>query len=241
MRVLAIETSTAWGSVAITDAGGVVAERSADVPGQHLEWLVSAIDAMLTEARLDRTSVDGLAVSIGPGRFNGLRIGLATASAWAATAGRPLAGVSTLDTIAAGTSVEPAGVEPAGAKPAAGALVLAVLDVRRGEVAAALYRRVEGLARLTANVVAPPDRLRDALPPITEPLIVAGDGLERHQAAVLEALAPWAAPAAPEQWRPRASVVGMLGRSRLVRGDHDDPLTLVPVYARPVDAREYAR
>jgi len=82
VRVLAIETSTAWGSVAITDAGGVVAERSADVPGQHLEWLVSAIDAMLTEARLDRTSVDGLAVSIGPGRFNGLRIGLATASAW---------------------------------------------------------------------------------------------------------------------------------------------------------------
>ena len=197
MRALAIETSTAWGSVALVDAGGVVAERSARVPGQHLEWLVGAIDGMLAEAGLDRRLVDGLAVSIGPGRFNGLRIGLATASAWARTAGRPLAGISTLDAIAAGTSVESArhergGAEQPGVTHAEGTLVLAVLDVRRGDLAAALYRRAGDLRRLMANVVVPPAGLRDALPAISEPLIVAGDGLERYQAAVLAALAPWA-------------------------------------------------
>jgi len=228
VRVLAIETSTAWGSVALVDAGGLVAERSARVPGQHLEWLLPAIGELLTDARVDRGMVDGLAVSLGPGRFNGLRIGLATASAWAVSTPCPMVGISTLDAIAAG-------------QPATESLVLAVLDVRRGEVAAALYRHVSALTRLTLDLVAPPQRLREVLPPIAEPLVVTGDGLERYQAVVLAALAPWATSAPPGCWRPQASVVARLGRARLVRGEHDDPLTLGPIYARPVDAREFVR
>jgi len=228
VRVLAIETSTAWGSVALADAGGLIAERSSRVPGQHLEWLVPAIGEVLADAGLDRGMVDGLAVSLGPGRFNGLRIGLATASAWAVTTGRPIVGISTLDAIAAG-------------QPATESLVLAVLDVRRGEVAAALYRHEPILTRLTLDLVAPPARLREVLPPIVESLVVTGDGLERYQAVVLAALAPWATTTPPECWRPQASIVARLGRARLVRGEHDDPLTLGPIYARPVDAREFAR
>jgi tRNA threonylcarbamoyladenosine biosynthesis protein TsaB len=226
VRVLAIETATARGSVAIVDAGGVVVERTAPVPGQHLEWLVPAISELLVEIRKDRADIDGLAVSIGPGRFNGLRIGLATASAWAATTGLPVVGISTLDAIAAGVS---------------GALILAVLDVRRGDVAAALYRTAPALTRLTDTVVCPPVRLCDALPSITEPCTVAGDGLERHQPAILAALAPWGAAAPLERWQPRAACVGALGRARLLRGERDDPLTLVPQYARPVDAQGFAR
>ncbi len=228
MRVLAIETSTAWGSVALVDAGGIMAERSARVPGQHLEWLLPAIGEVLADARGDRGMVDGLAVSVGPGRFNGLRIGLATASAWAVTTPCPMVGISTLDAIAGG-------------QPATESLVLAVLDVRRAEVAAALYRHVPALTRLTPDLVAPPQRLREVLPPIAEPLVVTGDGLERYQAVVLAALAPWATSTSPGCWRPQASIVGRLGRARLVRGEHDDPLTLGPIYARPVDAREFVR
>jgi tRNA threonylcarbamoyladenosine biosynthesis protein TsaB len=240
VRVLAIETSGAWGSVALADATGVIAERSAEVPGQHLEWLVPAIEALLVGGAIDRSQVDGLAVSLGPGRFNGLRIGLVTASAWATTTGRPLVGISTLDAIAAGAHSQAHPGGPADATSPS-ALILAAADVRRGEIAAALYRRDGTPPRLTADIVVEPPRLREALPAIVEPVLVTGDALQRYASEVLAALAPWGAAAPPEAWRPRAAAVALLGRARLIRGERDDPATLVPRYARPVDAREFAR
>jgi tRNA threonylcarbamoyladenosine biosynthesis protein TsaB len=241
VRVLAIETSVAWGSVALADAAGVIAERVAEVPGQHLEWLVPSIETLLADASIDRSQVDGLAVSLGPGRFNGLRIGLVTATAWATTARRPLVGISTLDAVATGAlrGTEPDATTRAQASPPS--LILAVADVRRGEVAVALYRRASPPLRLAADTVALPSCLRTALPAIAEPVLVVGDALQRYASDVLAALAPWGVAAPPDVWQPRASAVALLGRTRLVRGEHDDLTTLVPRYARPVDAREFAR
>ncbi len=233
MRVLAIETATPQGSVAIVGPDGVLAERSARVPGGHLEWLVDAIAAMLAEARLSQDAIDGLVVSTGPGSFSGLRIGLMTASAWAVATGRPLVGVSTLEVIAAGVAGE--------AAPPDGGLVLAALDVRRGEIATALFRRDGQAARVTPDLILTPAGLRDRLPPIAGGVVVAGDALERHQAAIIDALAPWGAPAPRDCWWPRASIGGALGRARLLGGDRDDPLNLAPRYAREPDARELPR
>lgn len=236
MRVLAIETATPWGSVAVVGPAGVLAEESAHVPRKHLEWLVPAIDAVLVGAGLAKDAIEGLAVSLGPGGFSGLRIGLATASAWAVAAGVPLVGVSTLETIAAGA----VGIDPAA--PGGASLVLAAIDVRRGEIAAALFRSGRPPTRLTPDLVLSPAALGDALPPISagERILVAGDALERYSDAVLAALPPSAVAAPPREWRPKASVSGALGRVRLVRGEGDDPLSLVPRYARHPDAREYA-
>ncbi len=238
MRVLAVETATAQGSVAVVGPHGVLAERSARVAGEHLEWLMSAIAEVLSDARLPVDEIDGLAVSIGPGGFMGLRVGLMTASTWAAATGRPLVGISTLEVIAAGVA------DQAGPSPTAAGLVLAAIDARRGEVAAALFRcgppRDLAPARLTPDVLTPPSAIGDRLPVITEPLVVAGDALERHHAAITGALAPWATPAPHDRWSPRASVGGVLGRIRLLRGDRDDPLHLVPHYAREPDAKEFA-
>ncbi|MBI3997931.1 MAG: tRNA (adenosine(37)-N6)-threonylcarbamoyltransferase complex dimerization subunit type 1 TsaB [Armatimonadetes bacterium] len=241
MRVLAIETATTRGGVALVDAGGALAERAAYVPGQHLEWLVGAIAATLAEAGADRDAVEGLAVSLGPGGFTSLRIGLMTACAWAQTAGRPLVGVSTLDAIAAGIPIPEGRIDASAAGSAgSGHLVLAAVDARRGEIAAALFRRTDGLQRLTADLVVAPEHLRDRLPPIAEPVVVAGDALEQHRETIVATLAPWAGVADREHWWPRASVTGTLGRARLIRGERDDPLRLVPRYARRLDAREFA-
>ncbi len=226
MRVLAIDTATTWGSVAIVDAAGVVAERSAHVPAAHLEWLIPAIKGMLADARVECGAIEGLVVSKGPGGFSGLRIGIVTAAAWAHSLGRPLAGVSTLEVIAAG-------VEASG-------LVLAALDARRGEVAGALFRRADCATRLTPDQLMKPDVVRDRLPPIDEPIVLAGDALERHAAALLAALSPWATAAPPAYWWPRAAIAGTLGRARLLRGERDDPLGLLPDYIRRPDAREFA-
>lgn len=235
MRVLAIETATAHASVAVVGPQGILAERSASATGGHLEWLMGAISSVLADADLAAGDIDGLVASMGPGSFMGLRVGLITASTWAKTTGRPVIGVSTLEVIAAGAR------DPV---ESGTALVLAAIDARRGEVAAALFRCGPPAAaafpeRLTPDVLIAPSEIRARLPALTEPVIVAGDAQERYQAALMDALGPQAAVAARERWWPRASVGGTLGRVRLLRGDRDDPLRLVPRYAREPDAREF--
>lgn len=234
MRVLAIEVSTPRGSVAVVGPLGIISERSADVPGAHLEWLLGAVAAVLGDAHMGSGDVDALSVSLGPGGFVGLRIGAATAAAWAHAAGRPLVGVPTLDVIAAGAVAD-------GGSSSAG-LVLSVADARRGEVAAALYRCgavPADLVRLTPDLLVAPSAIRDLLPPIDEPIVVAGDGLRLHAPAILEALHPWASQAPCDRWSPRASVLGAVGRTRLLRGERHDPMRLVPIYARGPEARAW--
>jgi tRNA threonylcarbamoyladenosine biosynthesis protein TsaB len=217
--VLGIETATARGSVAIVGPDGTVGVRAAHVPGGHLEWLLPAIDDLLTASNLARNAVEGLAVSVGPGGFTGLRIGLMTATAWADGLGRAVAGVSTLEAIAAGA-------EHPGQ-------VLAALDARRGQVTAALFHVEAGRAqRLTPDLLAHPADLRALLPPADGLVLLAGDALEHHAEALLAGFAPHAAAAAFERWWPRADVVAALGRARLVAGEADDPLRLAPRYAR---------
>jgi tRNA threonylcarbamoyladenosine biosynthesis protein TsaB len=225
MRVLAIETATAWGSVAVVAPEGVLGERRARVPGGHLEWLIPAVDEVLTAAGLTPAAIDALAVSIGPGGFSGLRIGLATAAAWAHSLGRPLVAVSTLEAIAAGVPVT--------------GLVLAALDARRGQVVAALFRRDGGVHRMAGDLLVAPGDLGGRLGPVAAPVVIAGDALAVHGAALLEALGPDASVAPEELWWPRAAVVGRLGLARLQRGERDDPVGLTPRYVRRPVAREY--
>ncbi len=218
MRVLALETSSRLGGVAVLGDGAVPVELSAEVPGAHLEWLLGAIDEALERARLLPADIEGLAVSLGPGSFIGLRVGVATAAAWAHIARRPIVGVSTLEVVAAGSG--------------ASGLVLAALDARRGEVVAALFRCDGVPERLCGDLLSSPRALVGRLPDLAEPLVVTGDALERHAEELLGPLAPLATPAPRSLWAPRAVEVGRIGRLRLARGERDDPAALVPVYAR---------
>jgi tRNA threonylcarbamoyladenosine biosynthesis protein TsaB len=225
VRVLAIESATARGSVAIVGPDGVEAEVSALVPGRHLEWLAGAIGRALDDARASPEAIEGVAVSIGPGGFSSLRVGVATAAAWAHARRVPLVAVPTLEVLAAGAA-------PA---VAPGGFVLAAVDARRGEVCAALCGAGGGPAPCGNEVLATPEALPARLGDPAGPVLVVGDALLRHAAALLRALGPGARAAPEELWWPRAAVAGTLGRARLLRGERVDPVGLVPRYAhRPV-------
>src|SRR5712692_7322562 len=127
MRLLALETATSLGSVALLDDGVVVSEHSDRVPRQHLEWLVPAIAGVLTAAGWTPADVDAVAVSTGPGSFTSLRIGIATAAMWARSRAIPAVGVPTLDVLPPGS-------------PTTG-LIGAILDVLRGGVDVVLLCR----------------------------------------------------------------------------------------------------
>jgi tRNA threonylcarbamoyladenosine biosynthesis protein TsaB len=125
--VLAIETATAAGSVALR-----VGERTRE---KSLQWRASfrevapAIEELMAEAGLSWASLDAIAVPSGPGSFTGLRVGAALALGLAKIAGRPLYGVPTLAAVAEAYA-------PLGAPT-----VCATLDARRGRRYAALYER----------------------------------------------------------------------------------------------------
>jgi tRNA threonylcarbamoyladenosine biosynthesis protein TsaB len=254
VRVLAIETSTPVASVAVVDAGGVLASRTLRAQRRHLEWVAAAIDGMLHDLGAGAVSVEGVAVGRGPGGFTGLRIGIATAAAWARARGVPMVSVGTLEILA--SSAGTAG------------LVLPLLDAHGGEVAAALYR----FGRGCVSPIEPGDREKrgDGFPPDPECLVppvvaapaavvaemraaleaedaafygllLAGDGLMRHAGAFETALAGLGVTPLIERpdAYPRADVAGVLARSRLVRGMRDAPSAVLPIYGRRLAVRPW--
>lgn len=100
MRVLAFDTTTARGSVAVVQDGEVLGEVRLTAPDSHSTRLLGAIDFLLGALGLSLQSLDGLAVAVGPGSFTGLRVGIATVQGLSLGADRPIAAVPTLDALA---------------------------------------------------------------------------------------------------------------------------------------------
>lgn len=215
MRILAIETATADGSVALLERDRPVVEVGDRVPQRHLEWLAPAIARALREAGWRPGDVQAVAVSRGPGTFTGLRIGVASAIAWARAAGIPLIATSTLEAVAEGVEAD--------------GLVCPTLDARRGEVAGALFERHGVPARVLDDLVAPVEALVSRLPK-DRAVVFAGDALARYAEALRAHPRAVFAPAA--QWAPRAAMSGRLAWRRLARGEHDDLYRVTPIYAR---------
>ena len=114
--ILAIETATRAGSVAIARGEEILASRTGDASSSHSQDLIENIDSVLREAAVELSEVDLFAAAIGPGSFTGLRIGLATVKSLAVSLDRRCVGVSTLGAVshAAGASERTIALLPAG-------------------------------------------------------------------------------------------------------------------------------
>lgn len=156
-RILALETSGPVCRIAVR-AGDTVVERTAPSEfARHSDILFPLFDRALAAAKLKLDEVDGIAVSIGPGSFTGLRVGLAAAKVFSVFGKIPLLAVPTLEAMA---------VEGLEAAPGAAAIA-ASLDARRGEVYAAVYRRDRdgGVRPLVRPKVMTPEALAGRTPP----------------------------------------------------------------------------
>ncbi len=100
MKILAVETATGWQSVALLDGTQVVARADEHAGGSHAKRLVPTIDRLFTSTGWSLQNVEGLVVSLGPGSFTGLRVGLATMLGFRSITGLPLVGVPTLEGMA---------------------------------------------------------------------------------------------------------------------------------------------
>ena len=216
--VLALETATATTRVALCRGERVVCEHAAPADAPAAELLLPTIDVALRDAGAALDDVEAFAVSIGPGSFTGLRIGLATLKGLAFGSSRLAVGVPTL---AALSLAAPEGEGP----------VVAMLDARRGEVYAATHG-AEGIEdpRLPCSVYGP-QALIEALPSRCR---LVGEGAGVCGEAVREALGDGVAIHADVE--PRAAHVGRLAVAQLARGRGENPSELVPSYLRRAQA-----
>jgi tRNA threonylcarbamoyladenosine biosynthesis protein TsaB len=231
LRLLAVDTSTLTGALALLQDGRLVAESRLGVAVTHGERLLPAIDGILGAAGWTARDLDALAVAVGPGSFTGLRIGISTVKGLAYASGRPVVPVPTLEALAFSL-------------PFAAPLVCPLLDARKGEVYTALFRTAGGrLERLEPDRAIAPEQLALDLGGWTrsgERVVLIGDGVEPWQ-ATLAPRADGPVQAAPPGFRaPSAAALGHLAAQALARGEAVDPAALEPRYLRRSEA-ELAR
>ncbi len=126
MKILTIDTSTPVEVVSVVDGDRLIGVSERRTERGHTERLLEAVHAVLHEAGVAIRDLDGIAVAVGPGRFSGLRVGLATAKGLAVSTGVPVWPVSTTESLAASA-------------PAREGLILSAIDARKGEVYCALF------------------------------------------------------------------------------------------------------
>ena len=222
MTILAIDTSTLVSSVALAEQGRLLAELTLQTKKTHSEHLMPHIADILDKAGKIRSDLTAIAVSIGPGSFTGLRIGLATAKALAYTLHLPLAGVPTMAALAFGCY-------------APGLTLAPMLDAQKGNVYFALYRWEEGtFQELTTPAVAAVETVLERLSQADTPVVILGEAavLFREKTILYKNL--FLPPA--NSIISRAGSTALLGLERLQAGQTDNVEALEPLYIRRSEA-----
>ncbi len=214
VKLLAVETSSSVFSVAVGEEGRVLSFVQVEGLGRPSTLLTDLIEKALVQAGLKLEEINGFALSMGPGSFTGLRVGVMTVKTLAWALKKPVIPVSSLEAVAHNRE--------GGSKP-----VLVFLDARKGNVYSALFEPhgQGGLERKTPDQIQSPS---DALALIQGPTQVVGDGLLRYGA--LAAGCKDAEPVPLDGWIPRADRVLEIAAAGWPGAQVDDIHQLVPQY-----------
>ena len=221
MKILALDTATPSCSVAIVDDGSLLAELTRGNSKTHSRHLIDLINTVCAIADLKAGDVDGFAVTIGPGSFTGLRIGISTIKGLAFCLGKPVVGVSSLDALAWQCAQS-------------AYLICPLLDARKKEVYACRYRfnNNELIKDGAENVASPAEAVRG----IREPSIFVGNAVQLYRENISAELGELAHFAAWGQHIIRASSIAWLSMTGFYRQQTDDVALLIPQYIRRPDA-----
>lgn len=229
MILLALETATTPCGVAVLRNDQVVAEAHLYRPRVHSERLTPLVEDILDHAGVaarQPSALDAVAVSMGPGSYTGLRIGVSTAKGWALAADAALIGVPTLEAYAA--QLRPVA--------ASGDVVCALLDARRDEVYAGAYLvEPDGVEDYAPTKALPVEALPEWIGDVTGQLWLVGDGAPKAQESLAAVDTPQV-PVPSEQVPPSAAWVARRGRHRLAAEGPDDVASFEPFYVKDVHA-----
>ena len=226
MKLLAIETSTMLGGIAVIDnVSGLFSEVRLNVKSTHSERLMTEIDHILKQSGVEITDIDVFAVAIGPGSFTGLRIGLSTTKGFSFATGKPIVAVPTLEALAWNLPYCPYPV-------------CTLLDARKKEVYAALFHWEEhNFARLIDEASLKIDVLLEKINRSSQGKVVfTGEGALLYKENIIGAMKEKAAFPPHEKMMPSPANVASIGIQKALRGEFSEPLSLVPFYIRRSEA-----
>ncbi len=215
--LLAIDTATHLASVALYDGenGWIWGEETWHSSENHTVELMPRLARLLEQQKLSPASLSGLVVSLGPGSFTGLRIGLGLAKGLALACRLPIVGIPTLDVV----------IQPHTAQSLP---IWAILQAGRGRICAGYYLRRRGLWRQQGSHTL--TTLEELCGRVREPALFCGEIGAQDADLIRRRLGLTAIVASPAASLRRAAFLAELGWERLQRGDSDDPATLSPIY-----------
>ncbi|MBN2448487.1 MAG: tRNA (adenosine(37)-N6)-threonylcarbamoyltransferase complex dimerization subunit type 1 TsaB [Phycisphaerae bacterium] len=222
--LLAIETASLWGSVALARGVNVIAARELSADRRHTIELLPTLQALLEQHDLRPRDIEILAYSTGPGSFTGLRIAATVARMLQSAVGCGVVAVPTLEVIARNALAHPN-------KPAR---LVAILDARRAQVFGAVFERAgddELREIIPAGIFAPVEWLAK----IEQPFSILGDGVKYHRQAcessggeILD----------ESYWIPKAEHVARIGWRMASAGRFCPSAEILPNYLRPPECEE---
>ncbi len=222
MLTLALETSARIAGVAVLRDATLLASGATGDQQRTAAALAPLVQDTIRQAGVELGQIDLIAVTVGPGSFTGLRVGVTMAKTLAYSLKCEVLGIDTLQTIA---QQSPADVTS----------LWAVLDAQRQQLFAARFERQEDGSWRTAQ----PAQIIDAdawIALLTPQTHVCGPGLQK-----LLSRLPANTPVLPEEyWQPQAETVGRLAEADYAAGRRDDLWKLAPLYFRPSAAEEKA-
>ena len=223
MKILAVDTSTRICSVAVVENQALLAELTLNHGHTHSTHLMPMIETLLNQCRLSVHDLDAFAVTVGPGSFTGLRIGISTVKGLAYGASKPVTGVSALEALAYQF-------------PFASSIICPMIDARKGEVYTAGYRFVDGaLAEAWPPTACAPSEVLENIP---DTCLFVGNGARLYKDLISDAAGSRAFFAPLGQDYIRAVAVGLLGYQLINRRQETPLADLNPWYIRPSDAEK---
>jgi len=222
LLLLAADTSTQVLSVAIADETRLLAETYVDCGRAHNERLLRTIDWLIAEAGVNQAAIEGYAVSMGPGSFTGLRIGVAALKGLALAHAKPLFGVATLPAMARATGMRDGTVCP-------------LLDARMKEVFGAVYSYTAGVRSELAPMQAVP--IQTILENASADTLFIGEAAHLYADAIRDVFSD--AAIASSAWNyPRASGLIEEAFAMMTDGADGDAAAVAPIYLRGSQAEE---
>lgn len=223
MSLLALDTSGPSGSAAILEGEQVLAETFWEAKASHSAELPVQVEKIIKKAGLSFDRIRAFAVTIGPGSFTGLRVGLSFVKGWALSGALPVAGVSTLQALAFPMREE--------------SILCPLLDARHDEVYGAVFlRNGEALKPLLPEKASPPSVFLEELKGMPDPgsaIALVGSGARRYEKEIRQALGERARFLDPSGDRIQASSVGRIGQTLIEKGEtYPGGVDLKPNYLR---------
>jgi len=229
LLVLAVDSATPVAGVALVDENKVIKEEFINYKKTHSETLMPVIDRVFKECECGIDDLSVIAITIGPGSFTGLRIGMAAVKGLSLASGKPLVGVSTLDVLAHNIS-------------GSNALVCPLLDARKQEVYAAFYDVMGRYPKRLSELMAcsPEDFVISALKTMEsnkrDRVILLGDGYYPYRDYFQQVLGSKLLSIPIQLMLPKASALGSLGIEKAKQEKFEDVFKLRPIYIRLSEA-----